>query len=110
MKTTRSSDDRKLSRRDTNSQLAFLSFVMALLSAVVNIVSNVNNNNNNNNNNDNNNNNNQNNRNQNMGTVQSQYVLNDKFALLINQNLHLGFGCAPRITRCKIPTLLVLES
>ena len=72
--TTRSSEDRRLSRRDANSQLAFLSFVMALLSAVVNIVSNVNNNNNNNNNNDNNNNNNQNNRNQNMGTVQSMYV------------------------------------
>ena len=75
--TTRSSEDRRLSRRDANSQLAFLSFVMALLSAVVNIVSNVNNNNNNNNNNDNNNNNNQNNRNQNMGTVQSMYVFSN---------------------------------
>ena len=92
---TRSSDDRKLSRRDTNSQLAFLSFVMALLSAVVNIISNVNNNNNNNNNNDNNNNNNQNNRNQNMGTVQSQYVLNDicysdnsKFALVVGLDMY----------------------
>ena len=81
----------RLSKRDTNSQLAFLSFVMALLSAVVNIISNVNNNNNNNNNNDNNNNN---NRNQNMGTVMSMYVLNEscrsdqsKFTLVIGSHI-----------------------
>ena len=40
---------RELVKRDANSQLAFLSFVMAMLNAVDNIVSGVNSNNNNNN-------------------------------------------------------------
>ncbi|KAK3885776.1 hypothetical protein Pcinc_010036 [Petrolisthes cinctipes] len=50
-------------RRDANSNLAFLAFVMALLDTVVNIVSTINSNNNNNNNNNNDNNNNNNNAN-----------------------------------------------
>ena len=60
----------RLAKRDANSQLAFLSFVMALLNAVVNIISSVNSNNNNNNNNNNNDNNN-NNMNMNMNEVMS---------------------------------------
>ena len=38
-------------KRDANSQLAFLSFAMALLNTIINVISAVNNNNNNNNNN-----------------------------------------------------------
>merc|ERR1719219_1547682 len=58
-------DSRKLQKRDANSQLAFLSFAMALLNTIVNIISAVSNNNNNNNDNNNN------NMNQNMNNVQS---------------------------------------
>merc|ERR1719510_1175768 len=55
-----------LQKRDANSQLAFLSFAMALLNTIVNVISAVNNNNNNNNNDNNNN-----NMNTNMNTVMS---------------------------------------
>merc|ERR1739838_745556 len=54
-------------KRDANSQLAFLSFAMAMLNTIINVISAVNNNNNNNNNNDNN----DNNMNVNMNDVMS---------------------------------------
>ena len=62
---------KQMVKRDANSQLAFLSFVMAMLNAVVNIISAVNSNNNNNNNDNNNNDNNNNNENVNENEVMS---------------------------------------
>merc|ERR1719167_1471983 len=79
---------REMVKRDANSQLAFLSFAMALLNTIVNVISAVNNNNNNNN---------DNNMNVNMNEVMS---MNKRRSFPTNKNsqpyLDIVFGTGTR--------------
>merc|ERR1712079_869950 len=88
-----------LQKRDANSQLAFLSFAMALLNTIVNIISAVNNNNNNSNNNNNNNDNNNQNMNQNMNNVQSNNgrgLLESSVTAWLEEKVEESPGCVER--------------